>query len=312
MRLTLHFYIATLIKVAMMVFGGVILGKVMEERRWTRFFRALTRPILKTAHLPPSCEGALVTSLVSGYAGDALLSLHYKEGELSTDQVILSSMILNLPLFLSFVPLLVGIVYPLMGWVGLVYIGCQILASSGLMVTAMAIGRLKLPPEVWEITLEEANNTMPPVLESLKRALKSGATITFRIMLITAPVMGIVFYLVNVGFFERLQNALATHLVFPGLPPAALTVSAAHAFHIAGGAAVAGSLLQTELITSKEAVLAMLIGNAVGTPFRSLRLNFPRYAALYPPKLALAIILTSQGIRMVMVLIIYFLLLLLW
>ena len=312
MKLTLHLYIATLIKVAIMVLGGVILGKVIEEKRWTRLFRVLTRPILKTAHLPTSCEGALVTALVSGYAGDALLSLHYREGELSAQQVILSSMVLNLPLFLSFVPLLVGIVYPLMGWVGLVYIGCQILASFGLMLAAMVIGRLKLPPETWEDDRNNNQGPLPPIYKVFKKALKEGYYITLRIILITAPIMGLVFYLVNAGFFQALQRTLASYLLFPGLPPSALTVSAAHAVHIAGGAAVAGVLLQGGIITPKEAVLAMLLGNAVGTPFRSLRLNLPRYAALYPTRLALSIILTSQGMRMVMVLLIYFLILALW
>jgi hypothetical protein len=312
MKLTLHLYTVTLFKVAVMVFGGVVLGKVIEEKRWTRFFRVFTRPILKTAHLPIYCEGALITALISGYAGDALLSFHYREGKLSAQQAILSSMILNFPLFLSFIPLIIGIVYPLMGWAGLIYIGCQILASFGLMLTAMATGRLKFPPETWEDDKNNDQGPLPPIYKVLKRALRESFYITFRIILITAPVMGLVFYLVNVGFFQDLQRALASHLLFPGLSPSALTVSAAHAVHIAGGAAVAGALLQGGIITTKEAVLSMLLGNAVGTPFRSLRLNFPRYAALYPTRLALSIILTTQGVRVVMVLLIYFLIFLLW
>lgn len=312
MRLTLHLYIATLIKVALMVFGGVILGKVLEERGWTRFFRHLTRPILRFARLPMYCEGALITSLVSGFAGDALLSLQYRDNNLTAKQVTLATMILNLPLFLSFVPLLVGIVYPLTGWVGLAYLATQITASLGLMAVATVISHFTFPPPDNDRIEAAQMESMRPMLYVLKRATTDAAKVTFRILLIAGPIMGLVFYLVNVGFFQGLQQSIASHIHFPGLPPQALAITAAHALHIAGGAAVAGGLLKAHLVTPKEALLAMVLGNVIGTPFRSLRMALPRYLALYPPKLAIAIVLYTQGIRCFVVLLIYFLILFIW
>jgi len=312
MKLTLHLYIATLTKVTLMVFGGVILGKILEERGWTRFFRHLTRPILKFARLPLYCEGALITSLVSGFAGDALLSLQYRDKNLTARQVTLATMILNLPLYLSFVPLLVGIVYPLTGWVGLAYLAAQIGASLGLMAMATVIGRFTFPPLNDDQIEGTQVESMTPVPQMLKRAITDAAKVTFRILLIAGPIMGLVFYLVNMGFFQSLQQSMASHIRFPGLPPQALAITTAHAFHIAGGAAVAGGLLKAGLVTPKEALLAMIMGNIIGTPFRSLRMALPRYLALYPLKLATAIILCTQGIRSLMVLLIYFLIFLLW
>jgi len=312
MHLSLHLYINTLIKVALMVFGGVILGKVLEEKGWTRFFRRITRPILRASHLPMCCEGALITALVSGFAGDALLSLHYRDQNLTNRQVILASMILNLPLFLSFVPLLVGIVYPLTGWVGIAYLATQVAASLGLMLIAMVIGRLSLPPPPQQDVTQDNGETEPPMTKVLEKAIKDAVKVTFRILIIAGPVMGLVFYLVNIGFFHSLQKSIISHIKFPGLSPQALTVTAAHALHIAGGAAVAGGLLKAHLITTKEALLGMVLGNVIGTPFRSARMALPRYMALYPPRLAGAIILWTQGIRVFMVLGIYFLILAFW
>ncbi|HDD53578.1 MAG TPA: hypothetical protein ENF32_05890 [Thermosulfidibacter takaii] len=312
MHLSFHLYITTLAKVAVMVFGGVILGKVLEEKGWTRSFRHFTRPILRGAHLPLCCEGALITALVSGFAGDALLSLHYRDQELTPKQVVLASMILNLPLLLSFVPLLVGIVYPLTGWVGLAYLGTQITASLGLMMVAMGIGRSTFPPTTDEVVRDGEEGPEPTILQVLKNATLEAAKVTFRILIIAGPVMGLVFYLVNTGFFQSFQKNLASYIHFPGLSPQALAVTAAHALHIAGGAAVAGGLLKATLVTPKEAILAMVLGNAVGTPFRSLRMALPRYLALYPPRLAITIILCTQGIRVFMVLTLYFLILWLW
>ena len=312
MKLTLHLYIATLTKVTLMVFGGVMLGKILEERGWTRFFRHFTRPILKFARLPLYCEGALITSLVSGFAGDALLSLQYRDKNLNARQVILATMILNLPLFISFVPLLVGIVYPLTGWVGLVYLATQITASLGLMAVATGIGRLTFPPPNNDQPEGAQGESMNPIPQVLKRATTDAAKVTFRILLIAGPIMGLVFYLVDIGFFQGLQQSIASHIRFPGLPPQALAITAAHALHIAGGAAVAGGLLKANLVTPKEALLAMILGNVIGTPFRNLRMALPRYLALYPPKLAVTIILCTQGIRSLMVLFIYFLILLIW
>ncbi len=312
MHLSLQLYITTLIKVAIMVFGGVILGKVMEEKGWTRFFRRVTRPILKAAHLPLCCEGALVTALVSGFAGDALLSLHYRDRELSPREVVLASMILNLPLFLSFVPLLIGIVYPLTGWVGLAYLATQVTASLGLMVAAMVIGHFAFPPPPRNEPPSKEEGDSIPITRVLVKAMRDAGQVTFKILIIAGPIMGLVFYLVNMGFFQGLQKSLISRIHFPGLSPQALAITAAHTLHIAGGAAVAGGLLKAHLVSPKEALLAMVLGNVIGTPFRSIRMALPRYLALYPPRLAITIILCTQGVRVLMVLGVYFLILALW
>ena len=312
MHLTIELYVSTLIKLVVMVMGGVFLGRILEEKGWARFFRYATRPILRMARLPSCCEGALVTALVSGFAGDALLSLHYQDRELTSRQVILASMILNLPLFLSFVPLLVGIVYPLIAWVGLAYLATQIAASLGLMVVAMGIGHVVFPPVHEDVMEEENDEPAPSVLQVLRKAMSESVKVTLKILIIAGPVMGLVFYLVNTGFFQTLQESLMSHIRFPGLPPQALPITAAHALHVAGGAAVAGGLLKATLVTPKEVLLAMLMGNAVGTPFRSLRMSLPRYLALYPPRLSVNIILCTQGVRVLMVMALYFLILWAW
>jgi len=295
-----------------MVMGGVIIGKILEEKGWVRFFRHLTGPILKAARLPLCCESALITTLVSGFAGDALLSIHYKDQKITSKEVIVASMVLNLPHFLSFVPLLTGIVYPLTGWVGLAYLGTQIMASSGLMMIAIGIGKLIFPKPLNEKVARSNDGTSASMLEVLKRAFSVSIKVTFRILIIAGPIMGVVFYLVNVGFFQKIQESLAYRIHLPGLSPQALTITAAHALHVAGGAAVAGGLLKANLVTPKEALLAMVLGNFIGTPFRSLRMALPRYLTLYPPKLAIGIVLFTQGLRASLVLFIYFFILWLW
>lgn len=293
-----------------MVMGGVFTGKVMEEKGWFRFFALLTRPLLKLARLPQCCSSAIVMAFASGYAGEALLSLHYRDGELSKVQVVVASMILNLPLYLSFIPLLIGIIYPLAGWPGMVYLAVQLLTSLFLMGLAL-LASPHLFPE-WE----EGEEELPERRVSLRKVVlisaKDAIFVTAKILLITGPVMGLTFLLVNMGFFQGLQESILAYIKFPGLSPQGLTISVAHAFHIAGGAAVAGSLLKAHLIGAKEVVLAMMLGNVIGTPFRSLRLALPRYMALYPLKMALIIVVATQGIRMCIVIVEYFLLYLFW
>jgi hypothetical protein len=58
-------------------------------------------------------------------------------------------------------------------------------------------------------------------------------------------------------------------------------------------------MLQEGVITSKQAVMALLVGNVVAFPIRALRHQLPRLMGIFAPGLGLRILLLGQGFRIV-------------
>ena len=63
------------------------------------------------------------------------------------------------------------------------------------------------------------------------------------------------------------------------------------------GFAAAGALLREGVVTTQQAVLALLIGNIVAFPIRALRHQIPRLMGIFAPKMGLQLLLLGQGSR---------------
>jgi hypothetical protein len=63
--------------------------------------------------------------------------------------------------------------------------------------------------------------------------------------------------------------------------------------------AAAGALLDAGTLGYREIVLALLVGNVVSSPLRAVRHQFPYYAGIFSPRLALELIVYNQGFRVV-------------
>ena len=66
---------------------------------------------------------------------------------------------------------------------------------------------------------------------------------------------------------------------------------------VAAGLAAAGSLLASGAMEAREIVLVLLIGNILSSPIRAIRHQYPYYAGIFKPVLAMELIVFSQGFR---------------
>ena len=72
----------------------------------------------------------------------------------------------------------------------------------------------------------------------------------------------------------------------------------------AAGFAAAGALLEAGILSVKQTVLALLIGNVLAFPVRALRHQLPRYIGIYSPKMGTQILLMGQGFRIVSIILV--------
>ena len=92
---------------------------------------------------------------------------------------------------------------------------------------------------------------------------------------------------------------MASHLSFLSwLSPKAVTIITLQvAAEFTAGLAAAGALLQNGSMDYQHVVLALLVGNVLSSPIRAMRHQFPYYAGIFNPRLALQLIAFSQTFR---------------
>jgi hypothetical protein len=70
------------------------------------------------------------------------------------------------------------------------------------------------------------------------------------------------------------------------------------------GLATAGALLDAGKLAVQDLIMALLLGNILSSPMRAFRHQFPYYAGIFNPKLALRLIVYNQGLRVASMLVV--------
>jgi hypothetical protein len=118
------------------------------------------------------------------------------------------------------------------------------------------------------------------------------------IVVYVVPIYTLVFVLNAMGLFKLLREAMAGYVVTSFMPMESLSVIIlSFAAEFTSGFAAAGALLEAGVLTVKQTVVALLIGNILAFPVRALRHQLPRYIGIFSPKTGTQILLMGQGFR---------------
>jgi len=121
-----------------------------------------------------------------------------------------------------------------------------------------------------------------------------------RIAVYVVPIYVLVFILNAMGLFKLLRAGLAGYVVTNFMPMESLSVIIlSFAAEFTSGFAAAGALLEAGVLTVKQTVIALLIGNILAFPVRTLRHQLPRYIGIFSPKMGSQILLLGQGFRII-------------
>lgn len=158
------------------------------------------------------------------------------------------------------------------------------------------------PREVERVKLRQAGKR---TLARFKKRIR-------KIVRLTLPIYIIFFGLSEAGMFQLLEEFMADHLTcLSWLSPKAVSIIALQiAAEFSAGLVAAGALLQDGTMNYKEIVLTLLVGNVLSSPIRAVRHQFPYYAGIFKPRLAVQLIVFSQSFRalsLTLVALLYFL-----
>lgn len=291
-----------LLRLLLFILLGLVLGQIIEASGWTRYLAALAYPLFAFGNLGKQCSAAFTAAFLSGVTANAMLLGYYKDGLINKRQMYLSNFVNHLPAYLLHLPTTFFMVIPLTGVAGIIYF--MITLSAVVLRTAafLVFGNRFIAPVVTERHVEK------DVLTGKNKSKSSLLTIILekvpaRIVnmgIYVLPIYTVVFLISQVGLFDQLNLVMNRFLVLQFIPVEALSVVIlSFAAEFTAGFAAAGAMLNSGVITVKQTVLALVIGNVMAFPLRALRHQLPRYIGIFSPKMGTEILLLGQGFRII-------------
>lgn len=283
--------------------AGLAAGLAIEGGGWAPMLARLASPVMRWGRLPEACGAAFTTAFLSAAAANSLLMEAYREGRITLREMRLGYLMgTGLPVFLLHLPTTFFIVTPLARGAGVTYLAINGLAALLRTVGVLVATRLTTMPH----TAGEAPRTHhTPRTRTLRPFAERFRMRLTRLVLFTAPTYLLMYALHQGGVFDVLRNATAHWLTDGFLPVEAagvLVFSVASEF--SSGVAAAGALLAAGSLTTRETVLALIIGGIIATPLRAIRHQFPAHAGIFTPALGLSLLVQSQLLRIASVVVV--------
>ena len=241
--------------------------------------------------------------IFSGVAANAMLLDFHKEGKITRGQLFLSNFVNQLPAFFLHLPTTFFIVIPLTGLAGVLYFLITFIAVVFRTILFLIFGRFWLRRPIrataGEIhaTPRKTDFNAKQIWDRIKSRLPGRIS---RIAVYVVPIYTLVFVLNGLGLFAWLREGLADYFVTTFMTMESLSVIIlSFAAEFTSGFAAAGALLDAGVLTVKQTVLALLIGNILAFPIRALRHQLPRYIGIFSPKMGTQLLLMGQSFRVV-------------
>ncbi len=289
-----------LVRLIFFVSVGVLVGNFIEALNWTHGMARLAAPLIRLGHLSDISGASFSMAFFSGVSGNTMLAEAYEQKRISKKELVLANLFNSLPTYFLHMPTLFFITAPLIKGAAFIYVGLTLAAAFLRTAAVLFIGRLLLPekPEGC-VTCALGRNQVSTFKQAVHKAWQRFRIRIRRVLLFTVPIYTAFFLLGRYGLFNALEQMIARHTdILSWLRPESLSIVVFHiAAEFTAGLAAAGALLDAGTLNYREIVLALLAGNILSSPVRGIRHQFPFYAGIFTPRLAVELIIYSQSFR---------------
>ena len=280
---------------------SLLVANFIEALNWTERIAFLARPLIRFGKLSNITGASFSMAFFSGVTSNTLLAEAYEKKELTRKELLLANLFNSLPTYFLHLPTTFFITVPLIKGAAFLYIG---LTFGAAVVRTLSITLLSRFLLVGAASPPPANDPPGPgsridLARAWQKTWQRFKKRIRKICIFTIPIYVVFFFINKLGVFTAIENFMATHLAFLSwLSPEAMSIIALHiAAEFTAGLAAAGALMQSGTLELREVVLALLVGNILSSPVRAIRHQFPYYAGIFPPRLAMQLILCSQAFR---------------
>lgn len=292
--------IRPLLRLLGFILVGLMAGQVIEALGWTRALAIAARPVFRFGRLGHRCGAAFMAAFISGVTANAMLVEFYRAQKITRQQLFLTNFINQFPAFFLHLPTTFFIVVPLTGRAGLLYFLLTFSAALLRTLLLLCYGHLRLPPSTSALpspadTRSSKTGSLPEIIAGVRRKLPRRMTM---VAVYVIPIYVAVFLANTMGWFAFTQKALAHLVVSSFMPVESLSmVVLSFVAEFTSGFAAAGALMDAGVLTVKQTVLALLIGNILAFPVRALRHQLPHYMGIFQPKMGTQLLVMGQALR---------------
>ncbi len=291
--------ILPIVRLAFFITLGLFIANFIESLNWTHRLDIFVRPLLKMGRLSSVTGASFSIAFISGVSSNAMLAEAYDKGQMGKTELYLANLFNSLPRFFLHLPTVFSLTAPMIKGGAFLYVGLTFAATILQTFLVVFGGRLLLPesdgaaytamPRQGKITWRDA------LVKSFTRLKKRIG----KVLLFMIPVYILFFLFTKYGLFTRLEHYIAANAWFLAwLNPQSLGIVVLHVTtEFSAGLSAASVLLAANSLTTKEVVLALLVGNILSTPIRAIRHQLPYYTGIYTPHLALQLVGVSQVVR---------------
>ena len=296
-----------LIRTTMLMTAGVIVANIAME---ANLLAGLARPIgllSRSSNLPECCTVSIFACMISPAAGKSALSEFYRRGEVGKTETLLSILISTFPvvlgesLFRVQAPIAVVLLGPVVGGT---YVLLNLFSSFIQSFSALLYSRLRMTPtastgtsnsapattinttnktsraEVVDEDKEKGKSSRLDRETAMKGFRKSVPALRKTIPTVVATMI-LMDLLMRHGAIESLCVFFDPALRALGLPGECIAPLAMQFVHFSAGYASVAALMEAEAITSKQAVITLLVGSMAVITMIYAKYSLSMYLALF-------------------------------
>ncbi|MCK5541465.1 MAG: nucleoside recognition protein [Desulfobacterales bacterium] len=307
---TINKLIVPILRLLSFIAIGLGIGQIIETLGWTKKLSVIARPLFKFSNLGDRCGAAFISAFFSGVIANSILVEFFKENKISKMQLFLTNYLNQLPAYFLHLPTTIFIVLPLTGLAGLTYFGLTFTATLLRFIIFLVFGRIYFSsiPNFESHEIANYNTQKKHGQERFKLSLILKEKFIPRMIGIfvwVVPIYTLVFLLTSYELFDYFNNLISNKISTTILPVHSVSVVViSFAAEFTSGFAAAGALMNAGVLSIKETVIALLLGNIIASPIRALRHQIPRYLGIFSPKIGLSLLLTGQSFRILSLIIV--------
>jgi hypothetical protein len=275
-------------------------GNFIEALNWTHGVAKLAGPLIRIGNLSETTGASFSMAFFSGVSANTMLAEAYEQKKISKRELTLANLFNSLPTYFLHLPTIFFIIAPLIKGAAFIYVGLTFGAAILRTCIILLISRFLLPKPS-HITVNKSSGTHDKINLSAawrKTWLRFKKRIK-KLVMFTVPIYTVLFFLTRMGMFNVLKSFMSKHLAFLAwLDPQSIGIVVFHVgAEFTAGVAAAGALLDAGSLGYRDIILALLVGNVLSSPMRAVRHQFPYYAGIFSPRLAMELIFYSQFFR---------------
>ena len=285
------------IKISIIVLTTVFIVNYIMNTGVMKKLSNLLSPILRKLRINPLSISSILTCFFSPTVGYSILAEGLKENKINEKEIIGTSLANSFPSVLShtftfFIP----VVVPILGWTGILYV----LIRLGVALTKTIIGFVYLSIISKDYSFEVPDINKLDKKENAKKSFKSTLRFAKRLIPILFFMMTLVIYLSKVGFFDYVERFVKPITNLLNLNPNVGILALTEIMNVQAAIVMAGGFLNEGILSSKEVLIGLIIGNVLTFSTRYVKHSLPLHVSLFGAKLGTKIVMVNAAITLLL------------